>query len=44
MLEPGERKKNFSEVELTISACAAIGEAKRCLRCDLEFSKTLERT
>ncbi len=42
VIEPGARKKNFREVELAISACAATGEAKRCLRCDLEFTKSLE--
>ena len=31
-----ERTKSFKEVELGFSEAAAISEAKRCLRCDLE--------
>jgi NADH-quinone oxidoreductase subunit F len=31
-----ERTKSFKEVELGFSEAAAIAEAKRCLRCDLE--------
>jgi pyruvate/2-oxoglutarate dehydrogenase complex dihydrolipoamide dehydrogenase (E3) component len=33
------RKKNFAEVELPLSAEQAIREARRCLRCDLEFTQ-----
>ncbi|MFH1322039.1 MAG: NADH-quinone oxidoreductase subunit NuoF [Bacteroidota bacterium] len=33
------RKHNFNEVELTFSDKKAIKEARRCLRCDLEFTK-----
>ena len=32
------RRRSFSEVELCLSADDAIREAKRCLRCDLEFT------
>ena len=32
------RKHSFSEVELCISEADAVCEAKRCLRCDLEFT------
>ncbi len=31
-----KRAKNFTEVDLNLSAAAAIREARRCLRCDLE--------
>ena len=34
-----KRWKNFVEVELGLSQQAAITEAKRCLRCDLEFTR-----
>jgi len=30
------RKKNFKEVELGLSEAAAVAEARRCLRCELE--------
>ena len=33
------RKNNFSEVELSLSAEQATREARRCLRCDLEFTQ-----
>jgi NADH-quinone oxidoreductase subunit F len=33
-----KRSKNFCEVELCLSAGDAMAEAKRCLRCDLEFT------
>ena len=33
------RKKNFAEVEMTLSREAATHEARRCLRCDLEFTQ-----
>jgi NADH-quinone oxidoreductase subunit F len=33
------RKRNFAEVEVGLSQGEAIKEAKRCLRCDLEFTK-----
>jgi NADH-quinone oxidoreductase subunit F len=33
-----KRNKNFCEVELSLSASDAMAEAKRCLRCDLEFT------
>jgi NADH-quinone oxidoreductase subunit F len=33
------RKKSFAEVEMTLSAEQAIREARRCLRCDLDFTR-----
>ena len=33
------RRKNFAEVEVTVSAEAAVREARRCLRCDLAFTQ-----
>ncbi len=33
------RRRSFSEVELGLSETDAVREAKRCLRCDLEFTK-----
>ena len=33
------RKKNFAEVEMTVSLEQATCEARRCLRCDLEFTQ-----
>jgi NADH-quinone oxidoreductase subunit F len=40
------RRRSFSEVELSLSAEFAILEARRCLRCDLEFTRpeNLENT
>jgi len=32
----GERSKNFKEVALGLTEAEAVGEARRCLRCDLE--------
>jgi hypothetical protein len=37
-LPVGERKTNFREVELAFSEREARCEARRCLRCDLEFT------
>ena len=34
------RRGSFSEVELVISEAAALAEARRCLRCDLDFTQT----
>jgi NADH-quinone oxidoreductase subunit F len=34
------RKKSFTEVEMTLSEECAHREARRCLRCDLEFTQT----
>ncbi|MFC1733171.1 FAD-dependent oxidoreductase [candidate division KSB1 bacterium] len=36
------RKCNFTEVEVTLSVEGAIREARRCLRCDLEFTQPKE--
>ena len=33
------RKRNFAEVEVTLSHEEATREAHRCLRCDLEFTQ-----
>ncbi|MBL7186577.1 MAG: FAD-dependent oxidoreductase [Phycisphaerae bacterium] len=33
------RRKNFAEVEMSLSTEAATREARRCLRCDLEFTR-----
>ena len=33
------RTRDFSEVELTLPLEAALREASRCLRCDLEFTE-----
>ena len=37
-LPVAERLDNFKEVELCISEEAALSEARRCMRCDLEFT------
>jgi len=39
LLPVAERCKCFAEVELALSEPAARGEAARCLRCDLEFTR-----
>ena len=36
-LDLAEREGNFREVELGLDEAAAQAEAKRCLRCDLEW-------
>jgi len=36
------RKKNFAEAEMTLSVEEATHEARRCLRCDLEFTQRKE--
>ena len=41
-LAPGERKKCFAEVESALSPDEAVREARRCLRCDLEFTRPKE--
>lgn len=37
------RRKSFAEVELALSAEQAMAEARRCLRCDLKFTRDRER-
>lgn len=37
-----KRKASFDEVELAISENEAVCEARRCLRCDLDFTRPLE--
>jgi NADH-quinone oxidoreductase subunit F len=39
VLPAESRKKSFAEVELSLSAEQATREARRCLRCDLEFTQ-----
>ncbi|MFC1783759.1 FAD-dependent oxidoreductase, partial [Planctomycetota bacterium] len=34
------RRKNFNEVEISLTEDQAICEARRCLRCDLEFTQS----
>jgi NADH-quinone oxidoreductase subunit F len=41
-VSPAERRKSFCEVEKTITKESAIREARRCLRCDLEFTQPEE--
>jgi NADH-quinone oxidoreductase subunit F len=36
------RKRGFAEVEMSLTEKEAIREARRCLRCDLEFTKPKE--
>jgi len=38
-LPVGSRRKNFAEVEMSLSVDQAKHEARRCLRCDLEFTQ-----
>ena len=38
------RIRDFSEVQLGLSAEAATFEARRCLRCDLEFTQPKQQT
>ncbi len=42
--EPKWRRRNFVEVESSISSREAIAEAHRCLRCDLEFTENAENS
>ncbi len=41
-VEIDKRKRNFTEVEVALSVESAVQEAKRCLRCDLEFTRPKE--
>ena len=41
-LDTKSRKKDFAEVEMTLSVEQATREARRCLRCDLEFTQRAE--
>lgn len=38
-LAPRERAQGFDEVEFTLTPEEAVREARRCLRCDLEFTR-----
>jgi NADH-quinone oxidoreductase subunit F len=42
-LEPNKRSMNFNEVDLGLTKTAAMKEAKRCLRCDLEVRNEEEK-
>ena len=37
MIPLDRRRESFEEVELTLSETDAVREARRCLRCDIEF-------
>jgi NADH-quinone oxidoreductase subunit F len=42
-VQPAEKRRRlFTEVEATVTAEAAVREARRCLRCDLEFTSCPE--
>jgi NADH-quinone oxidoreductase subunit F len=41
-LDAESRRRNFAEVEMTLSVEQATREARRCLRCDLEFTRRAE--
>ena len=41
-LNAKSRKKSFAEVEMALSVEQAVREARRCLRCDLEFTQRNE--
>jgi NADH-quinone oxidoreductase subunit F len=41
-LSAQERRHLFAEVEGTVTEAVAVREARRCLRCDLEFTSCLE--
>ncbi len=41
MISPEKRLKGFDEVEHSISEREALREARRCLRCDLDFTRPL---
>jgi NADH-quinone oxidoreductase subunit F len=43
MIPVSQRKRNFKEVELPLSATAALREAKRCLRCDYREASLCEK-
>jgi NADH-quinone oxidoreductase subunit F len=39
LLAVAERRRTFAEVELAPAECEARQEARRCLRCDLDFTR-----
>jgi hypothetical protein len=43
LLAPGKRKKNFREFDSGLERKAAIKDAKRCLRCDLDAKEAREK-
>jgi NADH-quinone oxidoreductase subunit F len=42
VVAPEKRKKSFCEVEMTMTEKSSAQEARRCLRCDLEFTQPKE--
>ncbi|HNQ22021.1 MAG TPA: NADH-ubiquinone oxidoreductase-F iron-sulfur binding region domain-containing protein [Phycisphaerae bacterium] len=42
VVAPAARRRDFNEVELSLSVEDATREARRCLRCDLEFTQPKE--
>jgi len=42
MVPVAARRRNFNEIELSFSVEDALKEARRCLRCDLEFTQPKE--
>jgi NADH-quinone oxidoreductase subunit F len=42
-LPVGQREGNFKEVELGLAEAAAQEEAKRCLRCDIEWTELMKK-
>jgi len=42
VIHAASRKQSFTEVELSLSVADATKEARRCLRCDLEFTQPKE--
>ena len=42
MLSVEARRHNFNEIEVSLSVEDALKEARRCLRCDLEFTRPKE--
>ena len=39
LLDPAARRKNYKEVDLRVPERLAVCEARRCLRCDIEFTQ-----
>jgi NADH-quinone oxidoreductase subunit F len=43
-IPPASRQKSFAEVELPLSVQQAVAETRRCLRCDLRFTRPPRET
>jgi hypothetical protein len=41
MVPVAKRRQSFVEIEMGLSLQAATDEARRCLRCDLDFTRPL---